>query len=485
MTIFHPPLTVALLTYNRLHHLQEALGAILCQSFTDFELLLLDNCSTDGTAEYILSLKDPRIRYIRNAPNNCRVEFNCLSAFHLAIGDRVIATHDDDIMENDMLERQMRFLDEHPEARLVWTRVSDIDEHGTPMSQVATDGVDRLFAPGEYIASFLKERLWPMPSGVMLDRAALPSVYTVNRYLHVQSKPKQLRSDPMDSAGIADVILPARVNRKHAIGYIDRPLLRRRIHLNQFTHAASLSRPGVHLYRRLKNLSRGIKGLENQILEFEAFVARFDMQEAITTNESARVYSRNLRKIDKFALHLENNIRTAPNAFLAGLPIILLKYLLTPVGTPDALGALDADGRDSATQKLLSWAQSVSEAPSSSILDPLAGKRIIIFGSAFIAALLVLEARNHGYHISACIDSNSTRHGKKLLGTPIQAPGWIRTHAEPDDVIIISSERDHEHYIEAAIRQNLHVPARLVSWKKLVDLSNVRNSIPEEHAIPA
>lgn len=468
MSPFAPALTVALLTYNRRQYLQEALEAILGQSYRDFELLLLDNCSTDGTAEYILELTDPRIRYIRNAPNNCTVNFNCISAYHLALGRRVIATHDDDIMENGMLERQMRFLDEHPGVRLVWTRVSDIDQDGRPVPQAAADGADRVFGPGEYIGSFLKERLWPMPSGVMLERAALPKHYSMDRYLRVQPAEK----DVMDTAGIADVLLPARVNQKHAVGYIDQPLLRRRVHLNQFSYTASLSRPGVPLYRRLGHIARKVKGLRHDARHFEAFVDRFVIQEAITTT-ATEVAPKTLRHIRKVAKRLEANIEDAPDAFLAGLHVFLLWRLLMPGEAPGALQTLDASGHDSATQRLLPWAQKTTSDPASSILEPLAGKRIIIFGSAFIAALLVLEACRHGHHVEACIDSNSTRHGTRLLGIPIQAPGWLRTHAGPDDVVVISSERDHEHYIEAVIRQNLQVSARLISWKKLVDRANV------------
>lgn len=464
MNVFAPPLTVALLTYNRRHYLQEAIEAILRQSYRDFELLVLDNCSTDGTAEYVLSLADPRIRYIRNAPNNCTVTFNCISAYHLAIGRRVIATHDDDIMENDMLERQMRFLDEHPGTALAWCRVSDIDQDGRPMLQATVSDVDRVFAPGEYITSFLKTRLWPMPSGVMLDRAALPKGYRIERYL----QPKATDGNPMDTAGIADVLFPARVNQKHAVGYIAQPLLRRRVHLNQFSHTVSLSRPGVPLYRRLERIARGVKGLAPDVLHFRTFVDRFDIQEAITTNESAVVSPLIIRRIKKVVSKLVEHVDTAPGAFLAGLPIFLLKNLIMSSDDIASLQGLDSSGYDSATQKMLLWAGKTLAEPESSILAPLAGRRIIIFGSAFIAALLILEARRHGFHVVCCVDSNSTRYGTQLLDVPIHAPGWMLKHVSSDDVVIMSSERDHEHYIEAVIRENLRAPTMLLSWKELL-----------------
>lgn len=474
MNVFAPPLTVALLTYNRRHYLQEAIEAILRQSYRDFELLVLDNCSTDGTAEYVLSLADPRIRYIRNAPNNCTVTFNCISAYHLAIGRRVIATHDDDIMENDMLERQMRFLDEHPGTALAWCRVSDIDQDGRPMLQATVSDVDRVFAPGEYITSFLKTRLWPMPSGVMLDRAALPKGYRIERYL----QPKATDGNPMDTAGIADVLFPARVNQKHAVGYIAQPLLRRRVHLNQFSHTVSLSRPGVPLYRRLERIARGVKGLAPDVLHFRTFVDRFDIQEAITTNESAVVSPLIIRRIKKVVSKLVEHVDTAPGAFLAGLPIFLLKNLIMSSDDIASLQGLDSSGYDSATQKMLLWAGKTLAEPESSILAPLAGRRIIIFGSAFIAALLILEARRHGFHVVCCVDSNSTRYGTQLLDVPIHAPGWMLKHVSSDDVVIMSSERDHEHYIEAVIRKNLRAPTMLLSWKELLKQSVIGVSQP-------
>lgn len=465
MSLSAPPLTVALLTYNRLHYLKEAVDAILKQSYRNFELLLLDNCSTDGTGKFVLGLKDPRIRYVRNAFNTSSVEFNCRSAYHIALGHRVIVTHDDDIMEPDMLERQMRFLDAHPEVRLVWTRVSDIDQDGRPIAgKPGVGGADRIFGPGEYITSFLKERLWPMPSGVMLERAILPKFYSVHACLRGKAPLK----NPMDAAGIEDVLMPARINRKSAVGYIDKPLLRRRVHTNQFSHAASLSRPGVYLYRDLKKIASGVPGLQSQALQFDALMARFDIQEIITVNEGVAVNKARQKKIGQVAEKLKKDIGVSPDAFLAGLPIFLLDRLLSPGERFDKLNALHADEYGSATRKLLSWARQITNTPNSSILEPLAGKRVIIFGSAFVAALLILDARKNKDHVVACIDSNLNRQGRMLLGIPIHSLGWMRDNVEADDFIVISSERDHENYIEVIVRRNITKPANIISWKDLI-----------------
>lgn len=78
-----PQVSVGIPTYNRLATLRRAVQSVLDQTFRDFELIISDNASTDGTAEFVNSLRDPRIRYIRNAENlGMMRNFNrCLKSF--------------------------------------------------------------------------------------------------------------------------------------------------------------------------------------------------------------------------------------------------------------------------------------------------------------------------------------------------------------------------------------------------------------------
>ena len=59
-------LCIYITTYNRVQYLKLAIDSILNQSYDNFTLIILDNCSTDGTYEYVLSLKDSRVKYIRH-----------------------------------------------------------------------------------------------------------------------------------------------------------------------------------------------------------------------------------------------------------------------------------------------------------------------------------------------------------------------------------------------------------------------------------
>ena len=123
------PLTIALLTFNRKSFLKESLFSIFQQTYRNFEIIVLDNHSTDGTPELILGLNDARLRYVRNAPGHDML-FNVMSAVQMARGERLLIFHDDDIMEPRMVERAMEAFGSHPSITGVWCNHSIIDEAG-------------------------------------------------------------------------------------------------------------------------------------------------------------------------------------------------------------------------------------------------------------------------------------------------------------------------------------------------------------------
>ena len=89
--------------YNSADFISETLHSVLSQSFADFELIIIDDCSTDNTVAVIKTFKDPRIKFYQNQANvgYCR---NMRSCSKLASGDIIYLMADDDIMAKDALK---------------------------------------------------------------------------------------------------------------------------------------------------------------------------------------------------------------------------------------------------------------------------------------------------------------------------------------------------------------------------------------------
>ena len=116
-----PAVTVLMTVYNAGTFLEPSIRSILGQSFADFEFLIVDDCSTDGSAELAESAsQDPRINVIRNAQN--RGQTACLNlGLGLARG-RWIARHDaDDLADPDRLALQYQAAQRTPEIVLLGT----------------------------------------------------------------------------------------------------------------------------------------------------------------------------------------------------------------------------------------------------------------------------------------------------------------------------------------------------------------------------
>lgn len=105
-----PTLSVVMPTYNAARHVREAIGSVLAQDFADFELLLVDDGSTDDTAIVLQEFAtDPRVRVLRNERN-----LGLITTLHRAYGEcraSLIARMDaDDICEPSRFRKQVEFL---------------------------------------------------------------------------------------------------------------------------------------------------------------------------------------------------------------------------------------------------------------------------------------------------------------------------------------------------------------------------------------
>lgn len=115
-----PKVSVCIPTFNRLNLLPVAIDSVLQQTEPDWELIVTDDGSTDGTAELMAQYKDERIRYIRH-PQNIGKSNNMRSGFEAARGEYFIKFDDDDRLTPEFLAKTSGILDKHPEVDFVGT----------------------------------------------------------------------------------------------------------------------------------------------------------------------------------------------------------------------------------------------------------------------------------------------------------------------------------------------------------------------------
>jgi glycosyltransferase involved in cell wall biosynthesis len=124
-----PAVSVLLPVYNGARFLRPALESILGQSFTDFELLVLDDGSTDDSVRIAEGYRDPRIR-ILSAASNQGLPRALNRGLAAASGEFVARQDADDLSHPDRFARQLEFLRANPTVALVGAQAEVIDETG-------------------------------------------------------------------------------------------------------------------------------------------------------------------------------------------------------------------------------------------------------------------------------------------------------------------------------------------------------------------
>ncbi|MGD8762769.1 MAG: glycosyltransferase [Desulfobacteraceae bacterium] len=124
-----PKITVLMSVYNGSRYLRQAIESILCQTWSDFEYLIINDGSTDNSRDIVLSFDDPRIRLVDN-PSNIGLTKSLNRGLQLAQAEYIARQDADDISYPERLERQVQFLDEYPDVALLGTRARAIDEKG-------------------------------------------------------------------------------------------------------------------------------------------------------------------------------------------------------------------------------------------------------------------------------------------------------------------------------------------------------------------
>ena len=112
-----PTISVIMPVYNCFDYIQEAINSILNQTFSDFELIIIDDYSSDGTVDLIKKFNDPRIKLTVKSVNS-GISNSLNYGLKIAKGKYIARMDGDDISFPDRFERQVKFMDLNPKVIL-------------------------------------------------------------------------------------------------------------------------------------------------------------------------------------------------------------------------------------------------------------------------------------------------------------------------------------------------------------------------------
>ncbi|MFA4818131.1 MAG: glycosyltransferase [Parcubacteria group bacterium] len=179
---YRKKITVAMPVYNGEKYLAKAIDSVLAQTYPDFELVIVDDGSTDGSAKILekYAAQDKRIRVLYNE-KNMGIVFTRNRSFDESNSEYIAILDHDDIALPNRLKEQMDFLDSHQEFGMVGSWVEQIDENDKPNGIVWKYGVG-----ADKIASLMLFSNFFAQSAVTIRKKALPVIPYRQDYIYAE-----------------------------------------------------------------------------------------------------------------------------------------------------------------------------------------------------------------------------------------------------------------------------------------------------------
>jgi glycosyltransferase involved in cell wall biosynthesis len=157
--------TIILPVYNGGEYIKECLSSILNQTFPHFNVILLENCSTDGTYEWLQKLEDTRLQ-IQRSDKKLTIEQNWHRIISVQKNEFMTVIGHDDILSRDYLEQMQQLIARHPEASLYQSHYSYIDASGQTLRPCLP--MDEVQYAHEFLACHLARTMDSMGTGYMM-----------------------------------------------------------------------------------------------------------------------------------------------------------------------------------------------------------------------------------------------------------------------------------------------------------------------------
>lgn len=169
MVTLNDKVSVIIPTYNRSELLKKAVESLENQSHQNFEIIIIDDCSTDDTAEVVRGMNDERIIYLKHSINKGGSEARN-TGIKKATGNFIGFLDSDDQWLPDKLEKQLKQFEGRPDVGVVYTGVQVVDEHNLPTRKIVPE------YRGEILPKLFESNCIDTTSSVLVKREVLDQV---------------------------------------------------------------------------------------------------------------------------------------------------------------------------------------------------------------------------------------------------------------------------------------------------------------------
>lgn len=210
----NPKVSVCIPCYNHGRFVGEAIQSVLDQTFADFELIVVDDHSSDNSESIIRNFSDKRIKLFRNDRNIGRVK-NINKCLSLALGEYISILPSDDLYASTSLEKRVKILDSNPKIGLVYSCVEHIDENGFALKKYCYSDRDYIRSGEEEFKSLMFRNYMPAPT-VMVRRECYASLGTFNEAVTGHSDWEMWLRITLNNFDVAFIAQPLAYEREHS-----------------------------------------------------------------------------------------------------------------------------------------------------------------------------------------------------------------------------------------------------------------------------
>lgn len=269
--------SIVIPTYNRSRYITDTVDSILNQSFTDYEIIIINDGSTDNTEEVLEPYKN-KIKYLKTKNQGIAVARN--EGMKLATGEYIAQLDDDDLYYPYKLDLQVTILENHPDIALVYTEFSGFDDESyfdewhlkTYHSSAYKRGglsYDKIFNKKIPLENYpaITKALTKYPSEFLNKHVYFGNIY--DRYLMntiVFTNSIMFRRSILDKTGLQeqkfglfhDLEFVLRICKQHAVAFIDIPTYKLRYHPGQIsiTHGTAGTKNAIKKQRNLLHVTK-------------------------------------------------------------------------------------------------------------------------------------------------------------------------------------------------------------------------------------